>query len=130
VTPAGLSIGSNLVVVERAGGRLQIVSIAVPQFDSAGAAGTTPAPVDIIDSYLVFVPKGQTLAVQLQRVPAGAAAIRVARDGTGAPLNQKMIEGRSISGMATDGGNYRIEVRRLSDQDAASLPYVLSLTLR
>ena len=153
VTPAGLSIGSNLVVVERAAGRLQVVSIAVPQFESAGAAATTPAmhqeprrvsirvgpkptqvagslAVDIIDSYLVFVPKGQTLAVQLQRVPAGAAVIRVAREGTGAPLNPKTIEGRSVSGMATDGGNYRIEVRRLSDQDAALLPYVLSLTLR
>jgi hypothetical protein len=150
VTPAGLTIGSNLVIVERVAGRLQIVSIAVvAPPESAGAANSPREPrrvtirvgpkptqvagslaVDIIDSYLVFVPKGQTLAVQLQRVPAGAAVIRVAREGTGAPLNPKTIEGRSVSGMVTDGGNYRIEVRRLSDQDAALLPYVLSLTLR
>jgi hypothetical protein len=86
--------------------------------------------IDVIDSYLVFVPKGQTLGVQLQRVAAGAAVIRVVHGGTGAPLNPMMVEGRSVSGTATDGADYRIEVRRLSDQDAAPLPYLLSFTLR
>ena len=157
-TPAALSIGSNLILIERVDGRPQIVSIAVPQVEGGGAdrtasaSSSAPIPraprrvsirvgprptqvagslaIDAIDSYLVFVPKGQTLGVRLERVPPGTAAIRVAHGRTGAPLNPKMAEGRFVSGMAADGAEYRIEVRRLSCEDAAPVPYMLSLTLR
>ena len=158
VTSAGLSIGSNLVVIGRVDGRLQIVSIAVPQAETGGAERTAPGSspaaipreprrvsirvgpkptqvagslaVDAIDSYLVFVPKGQTLGVRLERVPAGTAVIRVAHARTGAPLNPKMVEGRFVSGMVTEGAEYRIEVRRLAVDETAPVPYMLALTLR
>lgn len=158
VSVAGLSVGSNLVVIERVNGRLQIVSIAVPQPEvgapETSASGSSSAAIpreprrvnirvgpkptqvagslaiDAIDAYLVFVPKGQTLGVRLERVPAGTAVIRVAHSRTGAPLNPKMVEGRFVSGTVTDGAEYRIEVRRLSVGDTAPVPYMLSLTLR
>jgi hypothetical protein len=76
------------------------------------------------------VPKGQTLGVRLERVPAGTAVIRVVHARTAAPLNPKMVEGRFVSATAADGAEYRIEVRRLSVDDKASVPYVLSLMLR
>lgn len=159
VTPAGLSIKSGLMIIERVGGHLRIVSMAVPRVEdavpgtTASAASTSaaipqaprrvsirvgPKPtqvagslaIDAVDSYLVFVPKGHTLGVRIERAPAGTAIIRVTHARTGAPLNPKMVEGRVVSGAAADGADYRIEVRRLADSDTSPLPYMLALTVR
>jgi hypothetical protein len=86
--------------------------------------------VDKTDSFIVFVAKGQTLGVRLERAPAGTAVVRVVHGRTGAHLSPTTAEGRVLSGRVTEGADYRIEVRRLADENSVPLPYVLSLTLR
>jgi hypothetical protein len=83
------------------------------------------------DVYMVWVPKGKLLEIRLNRVQGRAALIRVVHAETGAPLNPRIPgAARVVSGIATESGDYRIEVRHGEAQDAAPLPYTVSLSLR
>ena len=83
------------------------------------------------DIFILFLPKGQLAGVRVERVPPGAAAIRVVHARTGAPLGARTSgDGRFVSGRPPEGADYRIEVRRGATEDETPLPYMLSLTLR
>ena len=83
------------------------------------------------DAYLLFVPKGRLLEVRLERVRGREALIRVVHSTTGAPLHPRTAGGaRVVTGIATEGADYRIEVRRSESEDAEPLPYLVSLTLK
>lgn len=83
------------------------------------------------DSLILFLPKGRLASVRLERVPVGAAVIRVVHARTGAPLAARpSADGRFVSGRPAEGGDYRIEVRRTGIADETHLPYMLSLSLR
>lgn len=85
---------------------------------------------DTVDTFVLYLPKGKLASVRLERVPPGAAAIRVVHVRTGTPLGARVsADGRFVSGRPTEDGDYRIEVRRLNNDDG-HLPYMLSLTLR
>ena len=86
---------------------------------------------DATDSFILYLPKGQLAGVRLERVPAGAAVIRVVHARSGAPLGDRTsADGRFVAGRPAEGADYRIEVRRTGNQDEAPLPYMLSLSLR
>ena len=152
--------GTDGVVVQQVNGELRITSIVVPPVGStatpalpadakSGDALRNPAPRriairigprptqvpgalsrDSIDTFIVFVPKGKLASVRLERVPAGAAAIRVVNARTGAPLAARhSADARFASGRPSEDAEYRIEVRRIGNDDA-HLPYILSLSLR
>lgn len=83
------------------------------------------------DVLIVYLPKGRLASVRLERVPAGAATIRVVHAGTGAPLGARTsADGRFVSGRPSENAEYRIEVRRTDSTDEGHLPYMLSLSLR
>ena len=83
------------------------------------------------DVLVVFLPKGRLASVRLERVPAGAAVIRVVHGATGDPLGARAAaDGRLVSGRPAQSAEYKIEVRRLDNADRAHLPYMLSLSLR
>ena len=83
------------------------------------------------DLLIVYLPKGRLASVRLERVPAGAAVIRVVHVTTGAPLGGRTpADGRLASGRPAESAEYKIEVRRVDNTDAAHLPYMLSLSLR
>jgi hypothetical protein len=83
------------------------------------------------DSVILYLPKGRLASVRLERVPAGAAVIRVVHAATGVPLAARTsTDGRFVSGRPPENGDYRIEVRRTDKTDEAHLPYMLSLSLR
>ena len=83
-----------------------------------------------VDTFVLYLPKGKLASVRLERVPPGAAAIRVVHARTGVPLDARTsADGRFVSGRPAEDGDYRIEVRRLGNDDGY-LPYMLSLTLR
>jgi hypothetical protein len=83
------------------------------------------------DVMIVYLPKGRLASVRLERVPAGAAAIRVVHAVTGAPLSARVgADRRFISGRPAENGEYRIEVRRTDNTDEGHLPYTVSLSLR
>ena len=83
------------------------------------------------DLYLLFVPKGKLLDARLERVPPREALIHVVHAATGAPLNARTAGGaRVVTGVALEGADYRIEVRRGDTGDAAPLPYIVSLILK
>ena len=85
---------------------------------------------DTVDTFVLYLPKGKLASVRLERVPAGAASIRVVHARTGAPLGARVsADGRFVSGRPVEDGDYRIEVRRL-DNGEGHLPYMLSLSLR
>lgn len=85
---------------------------------------------DTVDTFVLYLPKGRLASVRLERVPPGAAAIRVVHARTGAPLGARTsADGRFVSGRPAQDGDYRIEVRRLENGDG-HLPYMLSLGLR
>lgn len=85
---------------------------------------------DSVDTFVLFLPKGKLASVRLERVPAGAAGIRVVHARTGAPLGARAsTDGRFVSGRPAEDGDYRIEVRRIGEDDG-HLPYMLSLSLR
>ena len=85
---------------------------------------------DRIDTFVVYLPKGKLASVRLERVPAGAAAIRVVHARTGARLSTRTAaDARFVSGRPAEDGDYRIEVRRVGNNDG-HLPYMLSLSLR
>ena len=157
----GYVIGAGDIVITPFEGRLLISSIAVPLFDGGDSAATPPVetsagtavkheprriairvgarPTQIpgllaraaTDSYLLYLPKGQLAGVRLERVPAGAAVIRVVHARTGTPLSARLsADGRFVTGRPPEGADYRIEVRRTDNADEAALPYMLSLTLR
>jgi hypothetical protein len=83
-----------------------------------------------IDTFMLFLPKAKVATVRLERVPAGAAIIRVVHARTGAPLSARVsTDGRFVSGRASEDADYRVEVRRIGGDDE-HLPYMLSVTLR
>ena len=83
------------------------------------------------DVLLLYLPKGRLASVRLERVPVGAAVIRVVHAGTGAPLGARGgADGRFVSGRPAENGEYKIEVRRTDNTDEGHLPYMLSLSLR
>jgi hypothetical protein len=161
VIPDAYLVGGSELVITQVNGQLRITSISVPQSageadttapsvgSSAGAARThEPRRIairvgpratqvagllarDAIDSFILYLPKGQLAGVRLERVPAGAAVIRVVHARTGAILGARAsADGRFVSGRPAEGADYRIEVRRIDNADEAPLPYMLSLTLR
>jgi hypothetical protein len=86
---------------------------------------------DANDSIILFLPKGRLASVRLERVPAGAAVMRVVHARTGAPLGTRTsADGRFVSGRPSEDGDYRVEVQRIDNTDDGHLPYVLSVTLR
>lgn len=86
---------------------------------------------DANDSVILFLPKGRLASVRLERVPAGAAVIRVVHARTGTPLSARTsADGRFVSGRPPEDGDYRVEVQRIGNTDDGDLPYVLSVTLR
>ena len=141
-------------------GQLRITAITVPPFASGGSAaapadaptgtarkqeprrvairvGPRPTQIpgllarDATDSLILYLPKGRLASVRLERVPVGAAVIRVVHAATGTPLVARTsADGRFISGRPSENGDYRIEVRRTDKTDEAHLPYMLSLSLR
>jgi len=83
------------------------------------------------DSIILFLPKGKLAAIRLERVPAGAAVVRVVHATTGAPLSARVsTDGRFVSGRPAEDGDYRVDVQRIENVDEAHLPYMLSLSLR
>ena len=86
---------------------------------------------DATDSLILFLPKGRLASVRLERVPVGAAVIRVTHARTGAPLGARpSAGGRFVSGRPAQDGDYRIQVQRLDNADDSHLPYMLALSLR
>jgi hypothetical protein len=86
---------------------------------------------DGADTLILYLPKGRLASVRLERVPVGAAVIRVVHATTGAPLaGRPSADGRFVSGRPAENGEYRIEVRRTDKTDEAHLPYMLSLSLK
>ena len=86
---------------------------------------------DATDSLILYLPKGRLASMRLERVPAGAAVIRVVHAATGVPLAARAsADGRFVSGRPRENGDYRIEVRRTDKTDETHLPYMLSLSLR
>jgi hypothetical protein len=86
---------------------------------------------DSTDTFIVHLPKGTLASVRLERVPVGAAVIRVVHARTGAPLSARAAaDARFVSGRPSEDGDYRVEVRRIASTDEEHLPYVLSLSLR
>ena len=153
--------GSSDVVVEMVDGQARITSITVPpparesvavappvDAPSGGARKLGPRRVAIrvgprptqipgvlardgSDTLILYLPKGRLASVRLERVPAGAAVIRVVHATTGAPLAARpSADGRFVSGRPAENGDYRIEVRRTDKTDEAHLPYMLSLSLK
>ena len=155
----GHVIAAKDVAVESVNGELRITSIRVPDFEEAAAA-PIPAPAgasrgvvrprrvairvgprptqipgllarDATDLLILYLPKGKLASVRLERVPPGAAVIRVVHAATGAPLaTRPSADGRFVSGRPPENGDYRIDVRRIDKTDEAHLPYMLSLSLR
>ena len=83
------------------------------------------------DVLIVYLPKGKLATVRLERVPVGAAVIRVVHAASGAPLGERAAAGgRLASGRPSESAEYKIEVRRVDNTDAAHLPYTVSLSLR
>jgi hypothetical protein len=83
------------------------------------------------DSLILFLPKGKLASMRLERVPPGAAVIRVVHARTGAPLGARTsTDGRFVSGRPAEGGDYRVEVQRIGNADDGHIPYMLTLTLR
>ena len=83
------------------------------------------------DLLVLYLPKGRLAGIRLERVPAGAAVLRVVHAGTGALLEGRVsADRRYVSARPAEGADYRIEVRRISNVDENPLPYMLSLTLR
>jgi len=83
------------------------------------------------DSVMLFLPKGKVAAIRLERVPAGAAVIRVVHARTGVPLSGRAsTDGRFVSGRPAEDGDYRVDVQRTENGDETHLPYMLSLSLR
>ena len=146
----GFVIGTNAVIVTRAGGRLRITEINVPAAGttSPGGRGKAPARVGIrggprptqfsgllapggVDSYLLFIPKGRRLEARLERVPGREALLHVVHAASGAPLNPRLASGaRIVTGMPGEGADYRIEVRRTESADTSHLTYTLSLIFK
>jgi hypothetical protein len=157
----GSAIDTAHIVVAPVEGQLRITAITVPPFTSGGSAavaapaapdGATrkqeprrvvirvgPRPTQVpgllargaTDSLILFLPKGMLVSVRLERVPAGAAVIRVVHASTGAPLAARAsTDGRFVSGRPPENGDYRIDVRRTDKTDETHLPYMLSLSLR
>ena len=148
------------IVIEPAGDGLRITSIVVPHFIDAGAAAAVepsrtddarkqeprrvairvgPRPTQVsgllapgaTDSVMLFLPKGKVAAIRLERVPAGAAVIRVVHARTGVPLSGRAsTDGRFVSGRPAEDGDYRVDVQRTENGDETHLPYMLSLSLR
>jgi hypothetical protein len=86
---------------------------------------------DGTDTLILYLPKGRLASVRLERVPVGAAVIRVVHATTGAPLAARpSAGGRFVTGRPTENGDYRIEVRRTDKTGDAHLPYMLSLSLK
>jgi hypothetical protein len=86
---------------------------------------------DGADTMILYLPKGRLASVRLERVPVGAAVIRVVHATTGAPLAARpSADGRFVSGRPAENGDYRIEVRRTDKTGDAHLPYMLSLSLK
>ena len=86
---------------------------------------------DATDTLILYLPKGRLASIRLERVPIGAAVIRVVHATTGAPLAARpSADGRFVSGRPAENGDYRIEVRRTDKSDDAHLPYMLSLGLK
>jgi hypothetical protein len=80
-----------------------------------------------VDTYLVFVPKGQLLQVRLDRGRA-EAVIEIANAATG-----RSVPGATRGGFASrvaDSADYRVTVRHTGPADAPPLPYVLSIAIR
>ena len=85
---------------------------------------------DSVDVFVVYLPKGKLASVRLERVPSGAAAIRIVHARTGAPLAARIsADARFVTGRPREDGDYRIEIRHLGGEDQY-LPYMLSVSLR
>ena len=154
-------VGLSDVAIGEVNGQLRITSIAVPHYAGGATApvqaaadlpaagrrqeprrvairvGPRPTQVpgllarNATDVLLLYLPKDRLAGIRLERVPAGAAVLRVVHARTGAPLEARTsADGRYVSGRASESTDYRIEVRRTSNADEAPLPYMLSLTLR
>lgn len=151
---------TNDVTIQQINGEFRITSIAVPAPAEVGEPAAVPAaktssiaanpeprriairvgprPTQVpgtlarglIDSFVLYLPKGKLVSVRLERVPAGAAAIRVVHARTNSALNaRRSADARFVSGRPLENGDYRIEVRRLRDDDG-HLPYMLTISMR
>jgi hypothetical protein len=160
VVDHGMALGTNAVIISQVGQQFRITAITVPPSAPGGSAASLPgsstsasrakAPVRVAirggprptqfagslprggtDVYLLFVPKGRLLEVRLERVRAREALVHVVHSATGAPLNPRTAGGaRIVTGIPTEGADYRIEVRRSESNDAEPLPYMVSLVLK
>jgi hypothetical protein len=152
--------GSQDVTIETIEGQPRITAITVPDMEASAPVGALvepsrgiakkteprrvsirvgPRPTQIpgllargaTDVLIVYLPKGRLASVRLERVPVGAAVIRVVHGDTGAPLAARPVpDGRFVSGRPSENGEYRIEVRRTDNTEEGHLPYMLSLSLR
>jgi hypothetical protein len=150
IEPAGGRLWMTSIVVPHFVDGSQASAVAGPDDASRGGAvrkqeprrvaiRVGPRPTQIpgllarggTDSLIIFLPKGNLAAIRLERVPAGAAVVRVLHAKTGVPLSARVsTDGRFVSGRAAEDGDYRIEVQRTDNADEAHLPYMLSLSLR
>jgi hypothetical protein len=134
------------LTIERVNGRARVTAIAVPRAADDAPVATSRDPRRIavrggprptrmsgslasggLDTYLVFVQKGQLLQVRLDRGRT-EAAIDVVNARTGATVNGA---GRGVfAGRVPESADYRISVRHTGPQDAPPLPYLLSVSIR
>lgn len=157
----GTLTGTTDIVIADVRGRMRITAITVPQqtdgtvaVEALSRGGTVtaerqeprrvvirvgPRPTqipgllgaDAIDSLIVYLPKGRVAGVRLERIPVGAAVLRVVHARSGTPLaTRASTDGRYTSGAPVESADYRIDVRRTGLRDQGPLPYMVSLTLR
>jgi hypothetical protein len=157
----GSVIGTHDVEISEVNGQRRITSIRVPHYDDAATAtvdsagrpagtatrkeprrvairvGARPTQIpgmlgrEGTDVLLLYLPKGRLAGIRLERVPPGAAVLRVVHARSGALLDARTsADGRYVSGRPSESADYRIEVRRKGNVDEGPLPYMLSLTLR
>lgn len=82
-----------------------------------------------VDSFLLHVQKGQFVQVSIERGRA-EARIRMVHAASGVPLNPKLSDNAvAAAGRASEGGDYRIDVRHTGPGNEA-LPYLLVVSTR
>ena len=82
-----------------------------------------------VDTYLVFVQKGQLLQVRLDRGRT-EAVVEVVNADSGRRIGPEAGKGVVVSDRVPESADYRISVRYTGPADAPPLPYVVSVSIR
>jgi hypothetical protein len=150
VSPDGLTMGNGAVWAKRVGASYRVARVIVPPewltrphirdaqripFRSGQASALRSGRLAALEaqSYLVTIAAGQRLEVRLEsdgRDPRDAL-FRIVHHARGRPIDAAAGAGATTwSGAVTDGGDYRIDIARVSRQGAAEIVYRLAVALR